>query len=93
MAKTKEEFAWKSTEQVGIVPVNDKKRVRVEFNSLDVAGEEKWYVSLATEGFFARKTRGDTEPTWQVQKNATFPLDTWANIVALIEENTEEVEE
>ena len=89
MAKTKAEFAWDSTQEVGVVPVNDKKRVNVAFNELN----DKWFVSLATEEFFQRKTKGETEPTWRVTKNATFPLDTWAGIVELIEQNTEEVEE
>lgn len=91
MAKVKEEFSWDATQEVGIVPINEKKRVNVSFNMKEFEGEEKWYVSLATEGFFARKTRGETEPSWQVNKNATFPLDTWTDIVALINENTEEV--
>lgn len=91
MAKRNEEFSWDATQEVGIVQVNDKKRVNVSFNMKEFDGEERWYVSLATEGFFARKTKGETEPTWHVNKNATFPLDTWSEIVALIQENTEEV--
>ena len=88
------EFSWKDTQEIGEVAINEKKKVEVSFNSLDFENadgtEEVWYVSLATQQFFKKK--GQQEADWHITKNATFPMDTWYDIVALINENTEEVE-
>ena len=90
---TKKEFAWDATQAVGIIPVNEKKRMEVSFNMLEKDGEENWYVSVATQEFFARKTKGETEPTWRFTKNATFPLEIWHELSDLINANIETEEE
>lgn len=88
MAKaTKKEFAWDDTQEVGIIPVNEKKQMAVSFNMLEKDGEENWYVSVATQEFFQRKTKGETEPSWHFTKNATFPLDIWHELSGMINAN------
>lgn len=89
MAKTEEKF-WDDTQEVGVIAVNDRKRVEVTFNMKeDADGEENWYVSLATQEYFQRKTKGETTPSWRFTKNATFPMDVWHEISTLINDNIE----
>lgn len=88
--KSEEKF-WDDTQEVGIITVNDRKRIEVTFNMKETEdGEESWYVSLATQEFFQRKTKGETEPSWRFTKNATFPMEVWHEISELINSNIEE---
>jgi hypothetical protein len=95
MARSKSEFEWKSQQQIGVVDVNEKKRNLISFCSLDITDqetdevEEKWYISIQTLQFYQAKTKGDTEPVWHISKNSTFPLDTWCEIVDLVNANIE----
>lgn len=101
----KKEFAWDATQHVGIIPVNEKKRMEVSFNMLEREGEENWYVSVATQEFYHKKVRkvkeggtwksvpGDAEAKWHYSKNATFPLDIWHELSDLINSNITTEEE
>lgn len=84
----KKEFEWKSTSQIGAVEVSEKKRVLVQFNSLDSIeedGEDRWFVSLITLQFFKKK--GQEEAAWHITKNASFPMETMMDIMELVSDN------
>lgn len=87
----KKEFEWNSTQSVGEVEINERKKVEVSFNSLefeDAEGtEEKWFVSLATAQHFKKK--GEEEASWHYTKNATFPFDKWFEITRMIDDHVE----
>jgi hypothetical protein len=87
----KKDFEWTTTQQVGVVDVNERERRLVQFCSLDIEREDetetRWYIAIATMKFFKKK--GEDTETWRTVKNATFPMDTWVEIVDLVNENIE----
>jgi hypothetical protein len=87
----KKEFSWTSEQHIGEVEVNEREKRVISFCSLGIEREEetetRWYVSIATQKFFKRK--GEAEESWRPVKNATFPLDTWVDIVDLVNNNIE----
>lgn len=87
-------FEWDSEQEIGEIVINEKKKIGVSFTSLSIEREEepeeRWYVSLTTKQNYKKKgSPADSSPTWNITKNATFPLDKWHEIVELVEENLE----
>jgi hypothetical protein len=91
----KKDFAWKIENVIGEVEVHDREKRIVAFCSLDkeIDGEteEVWYVAITTLKFFKKK--GSAKEGWHIVKNATFPLETWNEIVELVGENLDYEEE
>lgn len=86
MAK-KKEFQWTAEQSIGIVEVNERERRLVKLCSLELEetenreAETRWYVCITTLKYF--------KDVWNPVKNAVFPLDTWFEIVELVNENVE----
>lgn len=91
MTKTaKKQFEWDDTQLVGEVMINDKKKVVTEFNMrMDDNGMENWYISLVTMQLFKNSKLGQTQPEWNITKNATFPLETFVEISELVRDNVD----
>lgn len=90
MAK-KKEFQWTTEQNIGVVEVNERERRLVKFCSLELEeteereAETRWYISITTLKYF--------KDVWNPVKNAVFPLDTWFEIVELVNQNVEFDEE
>lgn len=90
MAK-KKDFRWTTEQNIGVVDVNERERRLVKFCSLELEeteereAETRWYISIITLKYFKN--------VWNPVKNAVFPLDTWFEIVDLVNQNVEFDEE
>ena len=87
----KEAFKWDETEVIGKVGLGEKKAIEIELNTReDGEGVDHQYISLVTKQFFKKK--GETEANWNITKNATFPIEAWHDIVAMINDYTGEAD-